>query len=224
MNNQFRTSDDNLYYIDALGIVTQKYPIDFKYNKAYINNYNSAKYRKDSVRLNALRLSTVVQQYGKIPNTILDYGYGNGAFLRAALQKVKYCDGYDITPIEPPIGVKKISNFNTIYDCVTFWDSLEHIKELNFIKYLHTKSIAVSLPYCKDISEFKSFDKWLKWFDGWKHRKPNEHIHHFTPIALTKFFKVMGYDMQLVCNIEDEIRKPEKKGKNILTGFFVKNL
>ena len=219
----FKTSDNIEYKIDEIGIITQLNPQKFDYSESYINTYNTAEYKNNSIKLNLIRLSLMIGQFGSTPLNILDYGYGNGAFLEQAKEHIKSCDGYDVSPVKVPDGCNRVQTLNGNYDCISFFDSLEHIKDISFIKFLKTKSILISLPYCKNINEFDTMDLFIKWFDTWKHRKPNEHIHHFTPESLELFFQLMGYRMGLICNMEDEIRKPEKeKTKNILTGFFWK--
>jgi hypothetical protein len=218
----FTTSDGIEYNINSLGVVTQKEIQQFNYNKDYISTYNSKKYKKESRELNLMRLSLMVGCLGYTPAQILDFGYGNGDFLRTANKHIRYTHGFDIAPTRTPNGSKKVNNIDDVYDCACFWDSLEHVEDISFLKFLRTKSIIISLPQRKELTDFNSFSEFKMWFEGWKHRKPNEHIHHFSRQSLESFFNVMGYRLEMMCNLEDEIRKPTTKDPNIITAFFTK--
>ena len=61
--------------------------------------------------------------------------------------------------------------FNQFYDIITFYDSLEHFEEIEFVKKLKCNYICISVPNC----HYKNDE----WFRNWKHRKPNEHLWHF---------------------------------------------
>jgi hypothetical protein len=56
-----------------------------------------------------------------------------------------------------------------------------------------------------------------EWFRTWKHRKENEHFHHFDVHGLIKLAHKAGYTPIHICNHEDEIRKSVSNLPNILT-------
>ena len=66
------------------GTLNQQIKIQkIEYNYQYSNIYNS--YGEKSNYLSYLRLGVLLGTLNNIPNSILDVGYGNGAFLRLLL-------------------------------------------------------------------------------------------------------------------------------------------
>ena len=84
-----------------------------------------------------------------------DVGYGDGNFLSKAKSVVQDCFGYDIPPVFPlPQGVKRIDNITgAYYDVVTFYNSLEHMPELDFLQKIQCKYLVVTVPWCHYFSE-----------------------------------------------------------------------
>jgi hypothetical protein len=70
----------------------------------------------------------------------------------------------------------------------------------------------VSLPWYHNISD--------EWFSTWKHRKPDEHLHHFDLSSLTNFMRSQGFRLVGHSNVEDTIRKSVSTLPNILTAVF----
>ncbi len=104
--------------------------------------------------------------------------------------------------------------FEGRYHCVTFFDSLEHMHDIDFVSRLQTSFIMISLPWCHYLSD--------EWFERWKHRRPNEHIFHFGHVALCDFMWRHGYRTVFIGNPEDRIRAAVDHLPNILTGLFIK--
>jgi len=153
--------------------------------------------------------------------TVLDVGYGNGDFLETCRRQGMKPYGYDISGYPLPFGVAKAEDLlGKHYDLITFFDSLEHFEDLEFVRELDCKYICISVPwshYPKDAS--------FEWFTTWKHLRPEEHYHHFTRRGLIKFMKRMGYVMLEYDNIEDTIRGTGNQGlPNILTAFFTRGV
>ena len=57
----------------------------------------------------------------------------------------------------------------------------------------------------------------MEWFRTWKHRKENEHFHHFDVHGLIELLRKSHFLPIHVCNGEDVIRKPVSYLPNILT-------
>lgn len=196
------------------GVIKQINREPFNYGFNYSNNYNNL--GELGTRMGYLRVGHLIGSLGFIPNTILDVGYGNGDFLKAASNIIPNCYGSDVSNSYPlPDKIKFIDNiFNFESDVITFYDVLEHFDDIYEIKNLKTNYIVVSLPDCHHFSD--------DWFKSWKHRKPNEHLWHFNKQALTNFMKEIGYEVINLTNIEDSIRKIDENYSNILTGVFKK--
>jgi hypothetical protein len=181
----------------------------------YFNYYNSF----DETPMNELRYDLMTYDMYKeevYHLFILDFGYGSGTFLKYCTELGNDCYGYDIVDTELSHGTKIDDIFEDEYDIVTFFDSLEHCEDIEFVKNLDTRYVLISVPWC----HWK--DEGDEWFMNWKHRKPNEHLYHFDEFSLLKFMERMGYSVIKIGNFEDRIRKPVDHRKNILTGLFKK--
>lgn len=197
------------YFQDRYGI-HQISPEPFKYDANYVSCYNGEKYRRDSERLQALRLGFVIGVHGSIPKTICDVGFGNGAFLMACKGVIPKLYGKDVSGVMLDF-VENVWHYPKC-DVVTFHDVLEHIEKTDFLHDIPCETIIISLPWC----HFSS----LEWFDNWKHRKPNEHVHHFSPETLTNLMYKYGWKAVARSNHEDSIRASENCLPNILSMGF----
>jgi hypothetical protein len=187
----------------------------FVYDYSYSDIYNSIEYKLNSVLISYLRFGYIVGSIGKIPESILDVGYGNGEFLLAAFNQVNDCWGYDVSEYETPGEIPRANSmFDRKYDVITFFDSLEHFPDISFVKELDCNFICVSVPNCHYFDD--------AWFDSWKHRKPDEHLWHFNLESLSKFMSDNDYELLNSTNIEDNIRKNNQPYSNILTCVFKK--
>ena len=100
-------------------------------------------------------------------------------------------------------------------EVITFFDSLEHFSNIEFVKELKCTYVVISLPWCTG-----GLDD--QWFESWKHRKPDEHLYHFNEHSLEQFMDRQGYNMLNYCNLEDSIRQDATLVPNILTACFKK--
>lgn len=212
------------YIIDHNRVIKQLYPKRFVYDARYVSTYDTPDYERKSVALQTLRSGFIQATAPFEVKSLLDVGYGNGAFLKTAKQSFGDCRGFDITGLPVPSGCEKAASiYGGAYDSdvVTFWDCLEHFPDLSFVAGLCTKMVVISLPWSHwwDIpaSETRS------WFTTWKHRKANEHLHHFDEISLRDTMKMYKWKMIAHTNIEDAIRKGPDKRKNILTAAFIRS-
>lgn len=204
INNYSKNSDGVIYQVE-------KKPFD--YTGGYNNYYKQI---QDSTRYTSyLRLGYIIGSIGYVPQSILDVGYGTGAFLQACETEVKERYGHDISGWEVPSGCKFVDNIlENHYDVVTFFDSLEHMNDIEFVKDLNCNYICISVPDCHYFSD--------EWFENWKHRKPDEHLWHFNEESLKSFMCRMGYSTVNTCNVEDITRINNQEYTNILTGIFKK--
>ena len=204
------------YDIDRNGVINLVNPTPFVYDSTYIKNrYDSYGYKTRAMSL--LRLHFIRNFINIEDMHVLDIGYGNGDFLDTCSKQDMIAYGHDVSGYPLPNNVEKVDDiFNAHYDLITFFDSLEHFYDIDFVKNLDCKYICISVPWChypKDAS--------IDWFSNWKHLRPEEHFHHFTRKGLEYFMDSMGYIMQDYDNIEDSIRGSGKDGlPNILTAFF----
>jgi hypothetical protein len=197
------------------GVVKQMNVNKIEYNCEYSNKYNN--YGEKSNYLSYLRLGVLLGSLNQIPNSILDVGYGNGAFLNAAKNIIKNCSGFDISgfPLSDDILIEN-SITNKHFDVICFFDSLEHFDDINIISNLDCNYVFISVPWCHYLSD--------EWFINWYHRRPNEHLWHFDDKSLCKFFHENGFECIYKSNFEDTIRKNSTCNgyPNILSAIFKK--
>lgn len=195
------------------------------YSKQYIEN-SYEKYGAKVDELSYMRLGFLLSQIPKPHEcNLLDFGYGNGGFLKAAARIFKQTYGYDINGYDIPDKIERniqiVLNESTIFenkfDVITFFDSLEHIPDaLTLIDHLKTTFIMISVPSC-------NFGDNDEWFASWKHRRPNEHLYHFDMCSLIMFMQEKGYVcVSGISNFEDTIRVSPDNKPNIITGIFRK--
>lgn len=194
--NTFFTIGQHSYVVDKFG-VHQLAPDPYVYDEKYCSTYDTPEYVKGNDILQALRLGFIIGAHGKIPKSILDVGYGNGAFLRRCQGTIKELYGLDVSGVKLDF-ITTVKEFIPV-DVITFHDCLEHIQNLSFIRHLICDTIIISLPYCHFTN--------IEWFSNWKHRKPNEHVHHFNPEALNYLMKEFGYRKVALSYHEDIVRK-----------------
>lgn len=193
------------------GIIKQISINKIKYDENYVNVYRTY---NDLRAISLLRLAYIVGSIGKIPDSILDIGYGTGEFLKTSNEIVKKCYGYDITGVKLD-GIEIINNiFENHFEVITFFDSLEHFSEIDFLNKLDCDYIVISVPDCHNFSD--------EWFMNWKHRRENEHLWFFNQNSLEVFMREQGYSKINTTNIEDIIRKSQFEYPNILSGVFKK--
>jgi hypothetical protein len=205
----------NNYQITQDGVIKQTIIKPFNYDI----DYSDSRYSifNDRGNILNLRLGYIIGTLGKIPKSLMDVGYGNGDFLDACVGCIDNLYGNDIEPAYPLKEnihfVKDITSQEV--EVITFFDSLEHFYDIEFVKNLKCKYVIISLPWC-----YNGLDD--EWFTNWKHRKPDEHIYHFTEKSLEVFMNRQGFKMLNYCNLEDKVRIDKNLYPNILTACFEK--
>lgn len=203
------------YELTQDGVIKQQ---NYKpYN--YDIEYSDSRYSSFADRGNILnlRLGYVIGSIGKVPDSLMDVGYGNGDFLISCKDSIETLYGNDVQPAYPlPEGITFVEDITKQeVEVMTFFDSLEHFPDIEFVKNLKCTYAVISLPWCTN-----GLDD--EWFANWKHRKPDEHLFHFTESSLQQFMDRQGFDMINYCNLEDRIRKDKNLKPNILTACFKK--
>lgn len=207
------TARGRQYATDQFGVVNQLDHRPFIYDDKYCSTYDTEAYKRQSELLQALRLGFVTAAHGREVNTLLDCGYGNGAFMTFAKQHVPYVYGVDVTGINVP-NCYIMPEFVKA-DVTTFFDAFEHIPDLSFIKELHTETVVISLPWCHLLTEG------VEWFETkYKHFKPDEHLHHFNEHSLAALMSHYGWQSIALSSHEDIVRKSAHGLKNILSMAF----
>ncbi|QDT08380.1 hypothetical protein K239x_03180 [Planctomycetes bacterium K23_9] len=187
------------------------------YDQNYLSYYEDLSDR--TIKLGYQRMGWMLGMLDRIPDSILEIGYGTGSFIEAAqITGVADCCGCDIADYPLPDGVmflKWEQSLARSWDVVAMFDVLEHVPDLGFLSQLQTQYLALAVPYCR----------WRElgddWFRDWRMRLPDEHLHHFDDQSLPKMMERYGYECVNLNTFEDGIRlRPGETGPNILSGLF----
>jgi len=196
------------YKKDTFGVVHQLNPEPFNYTQEYQDAYKSL----NEEGMSHLRLGLIVGCLGRIPQSLLDVGPGSGHFATTAskiIPRVKIADAITRTDINLP----QVENpFDEHVEVMTMFDVVEHIEDLSFLSDLKARYLVLSVPCYPGEEKFPE----------WKHRKPNEHLHHFNEQSLKLFMADKGWMYFGVTNIEDMIRISNENKPNIITAIFYK--
>lgn len=187
------------------GIIKEKMIYDIQYIRDRYDSYGDL-----CVKMAWLRIGYIFSVITGA-RTLLDIGYGNGAFLEEAKSFIK-CYGYDVSGYDIPEGCELVHPNKAQVDIITLFDVLEHYEDIYEIKNYDCNYFVISVP---------NVDK--DGFDAWKHRRPDEHLYHFDIDSLSSFMSELNYNCISYSYIEDLIRKPDNDKPNILTAIFQRN-
>lgn len=201
--------DGEEYKFDRYGVLHQLRPKSFTYDASYCSTYDTPEYERRSELLQGLRLAFATGVHGRPIQSLIDVGYGNGAFMKFAKRSIPVVYGHDISGVPVPAGCDFTADINLACDAITFHDALEHYPNIQFVKDLRCQTIVLSLPF------FPGIDK----FPIWPHRKPNEHLHHFTLESMRKWMWKMGWRMVAHSKHEDIVRRRETDWNILSAGF-----
>jgi len=208
------------YQVDQWGVIHQVPPtVTQRYDRTYVaERYDSI---PDKVRqMSLLRVGFII---GTVRSfyTLLDVGYGNGDFLdvwRLCPEWHVEVTGHDVSGYPPPTGIETIGRDEIpkrVFDVVTFFDSLEHLPDLGLLFELNARHVVVTAPWCH------AARLGVEWFRDWKHRRPGEHLHHFSPSSLLLLMQSRGYaPVQCGQPIEDVLRRPANGYENTFTAVY----
>ena len=182
----------------------------------YSSTYSKQRYDTYTTNdiMSKVRFDTIVSNIGDF-DSICDFGYGNGSFMNYCKQNNKKVYGYDISDYPVPEGTTKINDheINNQFDIMTFFDSIEHLptKYLEkFLRDLNVKHVCISVPWFHE-------SLGSEWFRTWKHRRQNEHLHHFDCNGLMNLLTSSDFKIVSISNNEDQVRKTSSDYPNILT-------
>lgn len=196
-NDSFNVFDDGLCWNSAAGIGF--YPVKpIEYGKDYFEKYQRYGLTDMGILLNTCRIQ-LVNKYTN--GNVLDVGIGSGSFLVGRdVFLDKHCtQGYDVNLY----GIEFLKHNQAFFDiyvnsyypfeCLTFFDSLEHIvKPSEILKKLSNQYVIVSIPI------FKSVDHVLKS----RHYRKDEHYYYFTESALINYMRLLKCELVEVSDFE----------------------
>lgn len=190
-----------------------------KYDAGYLQKYKDI--ADKVVALSEKRAEVLTGFTGKPGGRqLLDFGCGTGAFVEAAANCGWHSCGYDVAMQSGVAYSVPVLDEPSIFSCggwevVTFFDSLEHLPDpADTIRRLNPLWLMVSVPHCH-------YPNFPNWFMPWKHRRPGEHLWHFTRVGLDTLMHQCGYQCVAHTYFEDEFRpRYDPALNNILTGIY----
>lgn len=185
------------------------------YDHAYVARYEQYPERW----LSQIRAGLIAMHFPELlwsKKTVCDVGYGTGAFLRELHEERWWLKlhGFDVSPYPAPDFVTVTPDWQEReWDLITFFDSLEHFADLDWLDNLKAERAIVSVPWYHP-------EQGEAWFANWKHRRPGEHLWHFTPETLGRTMARAGLRSSIVSSCEDVVRVGPDSLPNILTMCF----
>ena len=117
------------------------------YDAEYLTYYQNLNDR--TIKLGYQRMGWLLGRLDRIPQSVLEIGYGTGTFIEAAqITGVPKCVGCDIADYPLPDGVTFMNWQQALqneWDLVAMFDVLEHIPDLSFLDQLTTDYLACLL-------------------------------------------------------------------------------
>ena len=169
----------------------QETPYDAAYFEKYVGYENS----EIGLALNDARVA-LVNTYCP-DGTLVDVGIGSGQFMRRA-----GCYGFDINPTAIEMLNKDglfIDPYTDAVDCATFFDSLEHIKDIADILRNIKHIVCVSIPIYSDLEHARNS----------KHFRPDEHCWYHLEDGFKRFMKAHGFDVVCQSTIESDLGRED---------------
>lgn len=179
--------------------------VSVSYGKEYLECYRN----RPTAEMSCLRLGFLKAfiDGGKL----LDIGYGRGDFAKLASLAGFRVYGCDVHGVDFGIREIDLTHDAETWDVVTAFDSIEHFADLTPLKSLfsRTKVVMVSVPFTPS---------WFPERRDWKHYKPGEHLHYFSPNSLQI---LVGKPTLRCAALEDLYRVPEGgQPQNIYTAIY----
>lgn len=117
---------------------------------------------------------------------VLDYGAGNGSFVREARAWGFVASGYDVIPA----AAQRLRDSGlyadpdpTCFDAVTLWDVVEHLDVPEPLLSSIRGRLFASLPIFDDLREIRTS----------KHYRPGEHLRYFTADGFVAWIESFGF-------------------------------
>ena len=162
------------------------------YGQDYFDRYAAQAETPTGRRLMAARVDLVRRHVGDIAlsgQATVDVGIGSGAFVDSMIACGYGALGYDVNPAGVA-WLKKRGLWADLFphkqcDVVTFWDSLEHIRDIRGALAGCSRWAFVALPIFRDAEHVLAS----------KHFRRDEHYHYFTRAGFRRFAEACGFDV-----------------------------
>ncbi len=162
-------------------------PLMELYNQEYAHKHMLYAHSELDIQLQGIRKEFVLKntlEYDR--GEILDFGCGNGIFLKGLDRHFGIKRNFDINPYE---GFTRIDFLLCKYDVVTCWDVLEHMESpAGFLRGIDTKYVFITVPNRDDIKNLNEIQQW-------RHYRPHEHIHHYNLGSLSALLEACDFKL-----------------------------
>ncbi|HVA51383.1 MAG TPA: methyltransferase domain-containing protein [Pirellulales bacterium] len=174
------------------------------YDESYVRHYEAYPCRE----MSCLRVGFLKGFASR--GRLLDVGYGNGAFVRAASAAGFDAFGCDVHGVDCGVREIDLARDQSLWDVVSCFDSLEHFGDFSSVRSLWRRAqlVLVSLPLAPPA---------FPACRAWSHYKPGEHLHYFSPASLAR---LVAKPLIAASNVEDAIRRPKDTRQNIYTAVY----
>ena len=176
--------DDGLIWLPDLGIGFHPQFDPARYDGSYFDKYVMMDSTEMGHRLSEHRVEFVRGHY---IGPLVDFGIGAGAFMQEWWKTQHVSGGFDIN--EHAVAWLRargayVNPWTQSGQAVTFWDSLEHVPDIEPLLGNVTKWVFVSMPIVKDPSGPS---------DMWRHYRPGEHLLYATETGLITLMASFGF-------------------------------
>ncbi len=161
------------------------------YDDDYFQHYAELERWPISEQITTARLDLVARH---TVGSLLDFGIGSGTFVRACDDAV----GFDINPKSVAwLRARDLyaDPWLTRSRIVTFWDSIEHVRDFGPLLANITEWAFISLPIFSDADHVL----------GSKHFKPTEHYWYFAKDGLVMLMRDNGFHCAEISRAETEL-------------------
>lgn len=181
--------DGCLVWLDDVGVGVHTAP-EITYDGDYFGKYlvyDATPMGEELTRLRCDLVSRHITQPGKM----IDIGVGGGAFIKAA-----GCCGYDVnrSAVDMLVASGRYSDPYLGCHVATFWDSFEHIADIEEIINSVEEWVFMSIPIFSGLEDVKAS----------KHYRPGEHLWYFTDCGLVWVMNQFGFDVVEKNNMETQ--------------------
>lgn len=178
-----RQRSPGLIWYPKVGIGFHPSVQEVPYDKKYFEKYCEYEKTPRGRELTQARVSLVNKYIGE-SGWMVDFGCGNGSFVRARGDNTL---GFDINP-ETVTHLKSIKKYCPFYHLpvpnASFWDSLEHCRYPSDVLKHVTEFAFVSIPIARDGEHAAEY----------RHLRPGEHYWHFTNEGFRLFAESCGFE------------------------------
>ena len=178
--------DNDLAICEKRGVAYQAVGGRVGYGADYFSKVQAYEGTPTAKAANAGRVAMLERQIAP-GASVLDWGAGTGAFVKAAAASGFAAKGWDVNPVAriklTELGVVDGDPYR--FDAVTMWDTIEHMEQPGEVFKSIKKGghFFASLPIFDDLKKIRES----------KHYRPGEHLHYWTDAGFVDWMALWGF-------------------------------